>query len=593
MSNAVAYFLNYFKSSAGDKCKTFFDFSDSTNVYVKNISGQTGYLNGDILPSVGNFWQNSGSGLFSGNYVKIATTGDINFADATYAMVYKNTAKGGCTLISTIEQAGSGSNAYYKGFEFGVTANNYLYFEYFTNKGPQVFTSNSSLSDKCSVYLSIVNGAISFGSYDFFKSSLNSVSFPIESDYIFNPSNIYLGYNDSITGSYNYNKQFTGYMDNFLIFSPSIYGQDIRYLNSGFVHDYTEPVTYVEYKYITGVTGYATGYTGYYSTVTGQMLVPTGVVNNCFGMSYTGYSIIDLTGVSSGINVTPLTGITNTYSQTGTSGEMVILNSGYITSLGKNKINILANIDEYDIVDISLPDNNYPYNVKNNLNTIYNSVDSVFTVNGLSNNSKFIVFANGLAQNSGNFYITGGGYNTNIIIDNDYIINRNRRIVFGNGFNQNDNIVVDEITGEYNSGLYIENFNIPELQQGMQLNWPTNYNIFYNGQKLISGIEANIGISAHYGINNSGIYFKNIAPFSGQTGQLFALPRNFDYNITGNFQNFEFTGGTFFNNYSEVYLNGVRQSLGGNYIELANSDINNGYGIFDIKNQIIYNNNYI
>lgn len=592
MNNAVPYFLNIFNSSASDNCKLYFNFNEE-NTYVKNVTGQSGYLNGEILPSVYNFWQNSGSGMFSGNYVKIPTTGDINLANATYSLVYEKVSDGGATLISTIETGSNGLGLYYKGFEFGVTANNYLYFEYFTNNGPQVFNSNISLSDKSSVFLSIENGAVSFGNYDFFRSRLNSVSFPIDNTYLFNPKDIYLGYNNSIASGYNYNKQFTGYIDNFLMFSPSIYTYDIRYLNSGFAYDYQAPVSYVTYYNITGITGYITGVTGYYTYVTGQQLVPTGISVNCFGMQYTGYDVVDLTATLSGSGVIPLTGIT-AIPTTGFSGEGITLNKEYIYSFGKQNINILRSVVDNDLVDVNLPSYDYPYNAFNNLSATYDASNGSFYNIDLNENDgyNFIVFTNGLAQNSGAYVVTGSVYDQQLLISNDYIVGQDKEIIFNNNFNQTDDVYIDKVTGQYNSGFYIENFAFTGNINTIQTNWKENYNVFYNGQKLTSGNDSQIGNNAQYGINSTGIYIKNTMLFSGQTGQLFALPKNYSLDITGN-KAFIKLNTKFFNNYSEVYLNGVRQVLNNDYIELASIDLNTGSGIFDIKRGILYNNNYI
>ena len=47
----------------------------------------------------------------------------------------------------------------------------------------------------------------------------------------------------------------------------------------------------------------------------------------------------------------------------------------------------------------------------------------------------------------------------------------------------------------------------------------------------------------------------------------------------------------FLNNSSRAYRNGVRLDVNYDYIELGNFDTNLGTGIFDIKQNIIYNGN--
>jgi hypothetical protein len=774
MKNSVPYFLKLFNAPAQNNCVCYYDF-EKTGTFIQNTSGNTGYMNGQIMPTFSNFWQNSGSGLFSGNYVKIITTGDINLMNATYAMVYEKTCNGGATLISTIESGYNSSGLYYKGFEFGVTSNNYLYFDYYTNNGPTTLIADKNISDKASVFLSIDNGSVSFGNYDFFTSKLNSNIFSIQNNYLLNPTGVNLGYNNDFKNTYCYNKKFTGYMDEFLIFSPPLYTYELVYLNSGFVYDYIPSTSYTEYTYATGITGYTTGVTGYYTFTNGYSVVATGTVTDIFGNTYTGYQAVPLNVTMSGTGILALTGIT-AFPSTSISGETVVFNSGTVASFGKNYINLLNKITTNDIVDICLPDQNFPYQYKNNINAKYDNVNNSFYDNDLKSNTGigYIVYANGLAQNLGDSINTGTIYNTSLVIKNDYIKTTNNDISFANNFNDSDNITFQTVTGIYDTGLYIENFTVPSkntttvknlvsysnsfdkwfgyvgmqyLPRNMQknatdpfgvannawsfpitgctppgggfynqnrtelfnlipngtkiissmwiktdnptgfdkvfginanmygvpylltnqwqritytgnlnntssdqqlffnaaaktldmtgtiyvygaqietgttqlneyiensgtgvsnfislnnLNWDSNkYNIFYNGQKLLTGNYNNVSNQLAHIVSivnskpSSGIYFTNNSElFSGTTGQLFALPRNFNSEVTGIFNLYKNLQ-RFYNNYSEVYLNGLRQSLGDEYLELAAYDLNTGSGIFDIKYGLLYNNNNI
>ena len=334
MSNhSVPYFLNLYNSVANDNCKVFFDFNLTGNS-ITNISGIGAEVSGQIVPTLNGFWNNSGNGFFSGNSVKIINTGNnINLSDSTYVVVYENLASGGGTLISTVDTGNNGSGLYYKGFEFGFTANNALYFEYYTNNGPQVFTSSSTLSDKGSVYLTVTNNKISFGDYNYFYNKLNSNNFLIDGNYIFDPKNIYLGCNTNVVNSYNYNKRFTGYMEHFMLFSPSIYLNDIVYLNSGFAHSFIPDMPYIEQTTINEITGYSSGITEYYSNRTGYSIIATGVLIDDFGIEYTGYSQIALTGTEYGTGIIPLSG-QRVIESTGYSGGYVVFNSNFVNSFG-------------------------------------------------------------------------------------------------------------------------------------------------------------------------------------------------------------------------------------------------------------------
>jgi hypothetical protein len=459
MSNhSVPYFLNLYNSVANDNCKVFFDFNLTGNS-ITNISGIGPEVSGQIVPTLNGFWNNSGNGFFSGNSVKITNTGNnINLSDSTYVVVYENLASGGGTLISTVDTGNNGSGLYYKGFEFGFTANNTLYFEYYTNNGPQVFTSSSTLSDKGSVYLTVTNNEISFGDYNYFYNKLNSNNFLIDSNYIFDPKNIYLGYNSNVVNSYNYNKRFTGYMQQFMLFSPYVYLNDIVYLNTGFAHTFIPDITYVEQVTINEITGYSTGIVPYYSGVTGYSIVPTGVLADDFCIEYTGYSQIALTGAEYGTGIIPLSG-QRVVQSTGYSGAYVVFNSNFVNSFGRSNINVLKSIKDNAVVDMSIPTGNYDYTYRTNLRGQYDYVKNCF-FNNYDANYFYYISKNGLAKISGINITSGSVYNTSNSISNDYLINSRNEVFFSDNSSDNDMVIIDSAENAYNTNLYIKDFSL-------------------------------------------------------------------------------------------------------------------------------------
>ena len=594
MKNAVQYYLNLFNSIANKNAMVYFDFTTSGSGIVNNITGTSGYLNGNIINYNNSFWNKSGSGFLSNNYININTTGDIDLNYVTYSMVYEKVSPGGATLISTIDTGyDSVSGFYNKGYEFGVTANNKLYFEYYSQDGPSVLTSDYIVSDKSSVFLNLDNGMVSFGYYDFFRSKINSNIFSINNSYLFNTTGVNLGYNPAASGGYSYNKQFTGFIDQFFLFSPPIYTFDIISLNSGYANSYYSSTQNVTYIPITGVTGYSTGVTGFYTTITGYTTVATGVIYDDFGNQFSGFSTSPLTGTYYGTGIIPLTGV-SLIPLTGVStGDYTIYNSGYVAGFGKRTISILKKIDGSDFIEVSVPDHNYNPIYQNNLITKYDYVQNSFFNSYIKQNPSinFIVFVNGVAQNSGLYTASGTVYSPVNIQKNDYIVTDNNEISFNIPFDASNNVSVDMVSGVYNTGFYIENFYYNPSLSSISLPWPTNYNVFFNGQKLASGQDSQIGITAQYGVNSTGIYFKYINIFSGVSGQLFALPKNFNITSTGLGSHLITFGQTFYDNYSEVYMNGIRLSPDSDYLELPIIDSNAGSGIFDIKTGILYNNN--
>lgn len=593
MANAINYFLNQIASSASESCRAYFDFvpSNSNLSVLFNKSGDLSF-SGVVKPSVGNFWQNTGSGYFSGGrYIEFTGIDNygINNKDLTISLVYENTNIGGATLLSTIQtgafisfnEFGSPqTNLIYKGFEFGITANNRLFFEYYRDNGPNIFISDFALADKNSIYLSITENNISFGYYDFFRNRLVSNNNYILTDYLFDYSKIFIGYNPNINNNYNFNKNYTGFIENLLIFSPSLYAYDLVNLNSGIAHIYNSGQINVETTLITGITGYVSGITGFTTGVTGINLIPTGILTNEWGVQYTGYLESGITGTVFLLGITGQTGIIAFEQVTGISGENISKNNNYINSFGKMNINLLSKINSEDLIDINLNTNIASNPLNKNINLEFQRYANNFSLlEDILNNSSAIVYVNGQLKHSGIFYNTGNIYNLSQYIVNDYYTDEINNFIFANQYNENDSVFVDFVTG-YNSGLYIENFN--SIGVTSLTGWNYNlYNFYFNGQKLTQNINY------FSGANTDIIIFNNL--FSGTIGKLLGIPKSTNYTITGSKNIFNINI-PYLYNLSEIYKNGIRQTLDTDYLELAKLDTNTGVGFFDYNSDIIYNN---
>jgi hypothetical protein len=538
MPNAINYFLNQIASTASESCRAYFDFiPNNSNLSVLfNKSGDLSF-SGVIKPSVGNFWQNTGSGYFSGSrYVEFTGINNysINNKDLTISLVYENTNVGGATLLSTIEtgtfisynEFGSPqTNLIYKGFEFGITANNRLFFEYYRDNGPNIFTSDFTLADKNSIYLSITENSMSFGYYDFFRNRLISNNNYILTDYLFDYSKIFIGYNPNINNSYNFNKNYTGFFENLLIFSPSLYAYDLINLNSGIAYTYNSGSVNIESTSITGITGYASGITGFTTGITGTSLIPTGVLTNEWGVEYTGYFESGITGTIFLLGITAQTGIIAFEQITGIIGESVVKNNSYINLFGKNNINLLSKIDSDDTLELQLlTDTSFQELKLKNIKAQYLPYINKFFIpsESIDDINSFIVFSNGQLQNTGISYLTGNGYTSNTLIINDYVIDENKEILFNNNYGENDFVFVD-LTQVYDTGLYIKDFFVESGNGEITLTgWNDNLNnIYFNGQKLINGF-----------------HYKTLLPqlqdsLTGTTGYYDNFGKNFSINTNG------------------------------------------------------------
>lgn len=617
--DSINYYINLIPGLAQQSWGLYFDFENSGQ---NTLTPRTGFKNssneflytGFILPQVNTFWQKSGIGNLDNNYIKIVdNSGLFNFQDFSLLCVLKNNGYGGGTILSTVSTGQRKTynefgievdEVYLQGFEFGLTSNNKLYYEYYDNEGIKVYTSNFYIPDKSSIFLNIIYGTLSFGYYDFFNSTFKNSSYYIDTSYILNPENIYIGKNPDSSGFYNYNKQIKAEFEQLLVFSPSIYEYEMQNFNSGFVSNYFPRSEYLIATYDTGIigfttgesgieipitgilpviTGYETGIIGYETGITGVYWTGTGIYIDEFGNSGEAFGYVDGTGIIELTGLIPLTGISITY-ETGVNEEYVIIDTTYLNSFGDKNINLLTKVDEDDLVDIELINNNKYFDIEKNLTSFYDNVSKSFIFPKIRedfSDKNYIIFVNGQLVNSGNSVITGSIYSNGYLIFQDYIAKNKGEIFFNNPeYNEIYNVFADFVSGQV---YFIDNFNTNDTSSLNAISNLDRYNLFINGQKLLSGF--------HYSINNNQItFFTNTELYSGITGKMLVVPKNYDYNITGKNQNLYKSNYNFYNNYSQVYKNGIRQTINFDYLEVSDFSPNTGIPILDLKNNLIYNN---
>jgi hypothetical protein len=594
MENAITYLLRKYHTISSENYQIFYDFN-SSGYSVNNITGAislSGSLTGN---NTGNFYIHSGLANFSGNSIYIDnSSGNINLQDCTYFTTYQRKNSGDFCLINCIETGEYNNSIYYKGYELGVTANNHLYFTYYNNNGPQVLISNNNVADKSNIFLSVRGNTIGMGDYDFVSQDTNKTLYNINSNYVFQPKSLWISSNLEYTGLYNSNNPFNGNMERFLVFSPSIPASDIRLINSGTVCNYSSGGRVITYTSGLAITGYSTGLLPYFTGVTGSIFAVTGIITDAFGDTYNGYGQVNLTGVLYSQQILPMYGNVQT-PNTGYVLESITLNTGAISSYGKSNVNILLNINQNDNVNLVCNTGIQEILNQRNLKSKLANGFSYFSwIN--SNKNSYNVWTDGLYQYSGQNVPSGDIYNIINVISGDYIVDDRGNIYFNNSFGYLDNIVVDIIQPQEYNTLYIDGFNLAHSSLQLvgdkyYLNWPQQSEVFLNGQKLISGLYSEIGTSCDYGISGSGIYFINTGVFYNlQPSVLLANIETGLYDQVFR-SNIFVTSANFANNSSRAYLNGVRLDLNRDYIELGNFDTNLGTGIFDIKQNIIYNGN--
>lgn len=504
-TGSLVFFANYLPSNFDNKVSSFFNFE--TFNYSNNLTAPIGkdknIITGQILPSTGQFWTRKQNAAFiSGNYIKLNNfeKSSINLNNFTYLVSFEKLNLEGGVLFSCIQKntglfLNSDKNfvnqEYFKGFEFGVTSNNYLYFEYFQDNGPAVFVNKNKINDKSVVYLSISNSNINFGYIDFLNQSTVDQNNQILSNYLFDPTGFYIGYNPEAQNLYSNNKRFVGYVEDIILTSPYLFNYEILNLSSGFIYNYSGEGQTVFSFITTGVTGTYQAITGYQTEITGWETIETGTITDEWGFTVMGYIEQPL------IVQIPLSGTFNL------SGEILVTETGFrdvafnlendkFISYQKNVINFLNKIDNQDLIESRLL-TGYTNSQFNNKNIFlpYERYGNFYINNSTA--PFYNLFANGQLQKSGDILTVTSPYNnTNeILIEDDFGVNSNNNIIFKNFYGlAGESSVILEASKSQN--IYLGE--IENLGSGISIGSLDN-DVFLNGQKLTEGI--------HYSVNNN------------------------------------------------------------------------------------------
>jgi hypothetical protein len=86
------------------------------------------------------------------------------------------------------------------------------------------------------------------------------------------------------------------------------------------------------------------------------------------------------------------------------------------------------------------------------------------------------------------------------------------------------------------------------------------------------------------------IFNQNSYKYTGVSGKLVGINKSTNYSTTGTNRHLFISPSTYLYNFSEIYKNGIRQTLNTDYLELGTLDLNTGSGFFDYNPDIIYNN---
>lgn len=405
------------------------------------------------------------------------------------------------------------------GYKIGVTDSNRLYFET-TNQEPIVSMLSDSLGGKNIITVNYLPNYLTIGHYNANSSRIESESFNLPYELV-QSNNWVLG------------QQLDGYIDFFAYFNESVSENILEKFVSGIFSQYTGQELQIYQTSTPVVTGYtlipviSTGITGYF--LSGSSGAGLDEFSDEFQNSGT---LIPLTGIISSGNF--LSGVTGYQIKT-TTGALTDLydtNWDYLMSLGFDKINLLSFIDEQDNLGYF-----YSTEQSNNFNFIAKRSSSGFSVDNYYGSGFNHPFFNGVSIE----------YNINTISGN---------FISVSGTDYLDSVIYDKQTG-IREIILITGTVLPII-------YNTGKNLFINGILMHSGLDFIAQPNSITLVNNSSLVTGYITTFStsltGATG-------NFDVKLTE----------MFFEQTSNIYLNGIRQKNQTNYIEGSRLDLCSGY----------------
>jgi len=548
--------------------------------FDQSITGGTGISSKNVGFLVKNELQDSSvisGGIFSGS--EVIQIGDtVNFSKFSALIDYRSdtsslTGNKSQVLFSTNQQS-TGSS----GFLLGVTPANTVFFEYYSNGSPIRRSANKVLGEKNSVMVSI-SDVVTISHYDYENESFVNDSFSING---YSPSNkMYLG------GSYDYSQRnltgFKGTIQHFALFRDLISTQRDK-------GNCLDCFYYSGYNYVSGETVYTTTEVTGYNVITVSVsgVTGTGIAQKTIQTEDGSKTIFIESGIQGEIDSYDqyeiLTGETS--SQTGyiystPEGSFfserqsgINLNFDYqakANQIGKSLV-FLSNLKNEDFLEVTaLERPSQFFGLKPSLFSVSKSGKNSITVfnNGLLNveGQDFGLGSDGL----GGFELTGFDYG----LDDAFTYN-----IF------DENVFFTLFSGQYpKSGsnyLYITGIS------GVAV---TGYDIFINGQKIIESFDYEIGQTGSY---PSVIIYENEIPSASEESPLALIfverPTGLNYNrytkqVISDLYSYDFTGFS-----EQVWLNGVKQYKGTDYVVVSNNSKVSGFDPTP-KSFISFNNN--
>lgn len=629
---------------SGENLLVAYDFvsgSEFSNAYLTNppwASGST--ISGKLNGNSSQFYKNPGSGFFNGSN-NVAISGKIPADDFTFLFCYEKIRSGKEVLLSSAEGSSFSSSS---GLVLGVNDANKLYLEYWNpTNGINSLTYDQNISSKNLVFLSASFGEFQLGIFDPIESSLSFSSSSIDSNSYAHSDNFIIGSGKNSfwtkRGVNDQDRAFSGFFDDFYCVTGSLPNGYFVDLFSGFysiptgggisgntlfcenistitgsgiiigtgvtgyetVVTYTTgfvPTGYVESGYLyfvgVGVTGYEEKFIGNVQDACGfinPVYVRTPMTGNIFASGITGfytgeamiitpfYENVELTGIITGEVFVPIDVEVCSIS-TGYFDTSLQIDSNFITSLGFESAYSFFESSGVSVSEIFFYTGNTPHS-NINIEPEFDIVRGGWVIsNEHTGFRKNLFFSNGqlLMESGWSSYIESGvtKYNItgNIFVDGN--------LVRSDGYSDfSDDLLYDNSSLISGSWVYLlTGFGSSSSFNSLfpAANYP-DYSIFLNGIKLTSGLD-------HSSLN----IFYDIPPSSVLTKINNNYISNEKIYITGSQNLFGLSGsGCFVSNSSQLYTNGIRQSLDEDYVEISRFSLLGAPPISPISNnQLVF-----
>ena len=546
-STGFLYFFNKLALNTGTYL-VHYDFNQS-GLTVPSVA-QSRFSGLGTPPSA---WNASGSGAFSNSVLNIANASNIAARSWTHLLLFDKRAVSDGVLFSSL----SGSPI--SGHCIGTTASNKLFFYTDTVDGPQTIVSSLPLAQSNLVAVSRGANVVSFYKYDPLTNQPISESFFVK-PYLESFASARLGQCSGFSS-------FSGYFDEYALFSQCLMPTVISSLFSGFLGNPVVSAPVIAYSGYTGVTGYQDSFTGV-TGITGYSAIhqTSGVdefgdpIYNDYLQAMTGYTYTGLLRI-------PLTGFISVPISGASSTAPVIDSALAVSAYGFDSVSLLRPIPSSDTIASFAATVRVSGQANERAN--YDEFLDAFKLNLPYSGNDVSLFVNGIYQPLGSVSITGNFYGSGYLLDGTYYLQK--------GVVLTDGSIVSEDSLSFDS-LYSDRINLGLTSPVSGLAIPSQAGsgtaLFLNGVFQTPNID--------FAETPSGRYWSKNA----LVGELaaFSIPSGYGDVALSAFRSQRFVPRS-----SLLFVNGQRQILGEDYLESCAKSLLGASGLFDNTLTTVYN----